>query len=69
MSKSWIIHDCKYEQSCFNSENFAYSKSPLLKLRAVEPAVSFQRFLHGSPEQNTDRNISNVNITYFRKLN
>ena len=50
MSKSWITHNCKYDQSCFNFKNFAYSKSPLLKVRTVELAVSFQRLLHGSPE-------------------
>ena len=50
MSKSWIICDCKYDQSCFNSEKFPYSKSSLLKLPAVESAVLFQRFLQGSSE-------------------
>ena len=45
-----VNYTCKYEQSYFNSENFAYSKLPFLKIQVIKPAVSFQKFLHRSPE-------------------
>ena len=71
MSKSWVTSSWKYDQSCFNFENFAYSKSPLLKLRAVKPAVSFRWFTRNRPLKTLiflDFPVFKFETTFLKKL-